>query len=92
MGTLKIRIPDELERKFRETAMKLYGFKKGSLSVAAEKAISAWLSQVMELAEAVATQSRRYMAYYLMLSHVRKSGVELQHEAGRARAEGAFKR
>lgn len=65
MGTLKIRIPDELERKFRETAMKLYGFKKGSLSVAAEKAISAWLSQVMELAEAVATQSRRYMAYYL---------------------------
>ncbi|RLE93745.1 MAG: hypothetical protein DRJ96_09855, partial [Thermoprotei archaeon] len=63
MGTLKIRIPDELERKFRETAMKLYGFKKGSLSVAAEKAISAWLSQVMELAEAVATQSRRYMAY-----------------------------
>ncbi|MCD6357334.1 MAG: hypothetical protein J7L75_02025 [Thermoproteales archaeon] len=65
MGTLKIRIPDELERKFRETAMKLYGFKKGSLSVAAEKAISAWLSQVMELAEAVATQSRRYMACYL---------------------------
>jgi len=65
VGTLKIRIPDELERKFRETAMKLYGFKKGSLSVAAEKAISAWLSQVMELAEAVATQSRRYMAYYL---------------------------
>ena len=66
MGTLKIRIPDELERKFRETAMKLYGFKKGSLSVAAEKAISAWLSQVMELAEAVATQSRRYMAYFIL--------------------------
>ncbi|RLE96412.1 MAG: hypothetical protein DRJ57_05530 [Thermoprotei archaeon] len=56
MGTLKIRISDELERKFRETAMRLYGFKKGSLSVAAEKTISAWLSQVsqvMELAEAV---------------------------------------
>ncbi|MEM1989162.1 MAG: hypothetical protein QW782_00805 [Candidatus Bathyarchaeia archaeon] len=37
MGGIKVYISDELERKFRETAMNLYGYGKGSLSVACEK-------------------------------------------------------
>lgn len=39
MGELKIKIPDTLERKFREYAYKRYGYKKGALSMAAERMI-----------------------------------------------------
>ena len=40
MGELKVKIPDGLEKKFREYALKKYGYKKGSLSIAAERMIS----------------------------------------------------
>lgn len=39
MGELKLKIPDSLEKRFREYAFKKYGFKKGALSMAAEKAL-----------------------------------------------------
>lgn len=51
MGGIKVYIPDELEQRFREAAMRLYGYGRGSLSVASEKAFSAWLSQVSEAIE-----------------------------------------
>ncbi|MGQ9691650.1 MAG: hypothetical protein ACUVQY_10430 [Thermoproteota archaeon] len=44
IGGLKIYIPDELERKFREAAMRLFGYGKGSLSKASEKAFELWLA------------------------------------------------
>ena len=44
MGGIKVYISDEIERKFREVAMRLYGYRKGSLSIASENAISMWLS------------------------------------------------
>ncbi|MBI4177470.1 MAG: hypothetical protein HY516_03825 [Candidatus Aenigmarchaeota archaeon] len=40
MGELKLKISNELERKFREYALKRYGYKKGALSAAAEDALS----------------------------------------------------
>ena len=40
MGELKVKIPDSLEKKFREYALKKYGYKKGALSMAAEKILS----------------------------------------------------
>ncbi|MEM5812051.1 MAG: hypothetical protein QXG91_04940 [Candidatus Aenigmatarchaeota archaeon] len=43
MGTIKVSIEDELLRKFREEAMKRFGYTKGSLSIAAREAISKWL-------------------------------------------------
>lgn len=39
MGELKLKISDEIEKRFREYAFKKYGYKKGVLSVAAEKAL-----------------------------------------------------
>jgi len=39
MGELKIKLPDTLERRFREYALKKYGYKRGALSMAAEKMI-----------------------------------------------------
>ncbi|MEM1581723.1 MAG: hypothetical protein QXK89_04320 [Candidatus Bathyarchaeia archaeon] len=35
--------------------MKLYGYGKGSLSIASEKAISMWLSQISEVLDVVET-------------------------------------
>lgn len=39
MGELKLKISDDIERKFREYALKRYGYRKGALSAAAEKAL-----------------------------------------------------
>jgi hypothetical protein len=39
MGELKLKISDDVERRFREYALKRYGYKKGALSMAAEKAL-----------------------------------------------------
>jgi len=40
MGELKVKLPDTLERRFREYAHKRYGYKKGALSMAAERILS----------------------------------------------------
>lgn len=86
MGGIKVYIPDELERRFREAAMRLYGYGRGSLSIASEKAFSSWLSQVSEVLEVAEAIDDPVEAIYGMLSHVERSGVELQHEARRIRA------
>lgn len=90
MGGLKIYIPDELERKFREAAMRLFGYGRGSLSKASEKAFELWLSQVSEVLETAESIGDPVEAIYGMLSHVERTGVELQHEAGKIRSEKAL--
>jgi len=90
MGGIKVYISDDVERRFREVAMKLYGYRKGSLSVASEKAISAWLSQVSEVLEIAESIEDPVEAIYGILSHVKRTGVELQHEAGEIRVKKAL--
>ncbi len=90
MGGIKVYISDEVERKFREVAMRLYGYRKGSLSIASENAISTWLSQVSEVLEIAGSIEDPVEAIYGMLAHVKRSGVELQHEAGEIRAKKAM--
>lgn len=46
VGRLDIYLGDEVERKFREVVMKLYGGRKGALSIAAEQAILDWIEKV----------------------------------------------
>ncbi len=43
MGTLKVTIPDDLEREFREEIFKSKGMKKGNISKAVEEAIRLWI-------------------------------------------------
>lgn len=90
MGGIKVYISDGLEKKFREIAMRLYGYGKGSLSIASEKAFTAWLSQVSEVLDIAETIEDPVEAIYGMLSHVKKTGVELQHEVREARARKAL--
>ncbi|WP_168194726.1 hypothetical protein [Thermococcus aciditolerans] len=46
MGRLDIYIQDDVEKKFRELVKKLYGNRKGALSIAAEQAIKEWIKKV----------------------------------------------
>jgi len=43
MGTLKVVIPDDLEKVFREEVFKSKGMKKGNISKAVEEAIKLWI-------------------------------------------------
>ena len=87
MGSIKVYVSDVVEKKFRRLAMELYGYGRGALSTAAEKAFSEWVARVSEAIEVVGLLDDPVEAIYGMLSHVKKSGVELQHEARRIRAE-----
>lgn len=90
MGGIKVYIPDELELRFREVAMKLFGYGRGSLSVASEKAFTLWLSQVSEVLDFAESIGDPVEAIYGMLSYVKRTGVDLQHEAREIRAKKAL--
>ena len=46
--SLRVQIDPKIERRFRETAMKKFGYGKGALSKAAEEAILNWVSSQKE--------------------------------------------
>lgn len=78
MGELKIKLPDELEKVFRKLAMKRYGYIKGAMSAAAKEAIGVWtkLEEGGEL-----TKEDLWDELEGAMKHVKKSSVQLQHEA-----------
>jgi hypothetical protein len=48
MGVLKVNIEEELLRKFKEEAMKRFGYTKGALTIAAREALKKWLESDIE--------------------------------------------
>ena len=43
---MKVEVPKEIEEKFRKAAMQVFGYSKGSLSKAAEKAFASWTASI----------------------------------------------
>lgn len=86
LGAIKVHISDEVERKFRETAMKVYGYRKGSLSIASEKAFSQWISSMDDVIDVVDSIEDPLDAISGLLSGLDADGVELQHSAREMRA------
>lgn len=86
MVYLKIQVTDDLEKKFREIAMRRFGHKKGSLSIAAEEALGKWTSRNEE-EEVVRKVARKHAKDPIdelegALSHIRnKTSVQLKREA-----------
>ncbi|MEK6926372.1 MAG: hypothetical protein AABW50_03785 [Nanoarchaeota archaeon] len=77
MGEIKIKIPDEVEKKFREIAMKSFGYGKGSISQAAHKAIADWIRDHVEFEikeDPIESMSG-------LMKSIKKSSLKLQHEA-----------
>lgn len=77
--SLRIQIDAKIERKFREVAMKRFGYGKGSLSKAAQEAIISWVSNVEN--EDVSFEGDPVKAIEGLLKGVDVSSVELQHES-----------
>ncbi len=46
---LRVNVDEELANRFREAAMRKFGFTKGALSQAAEEAIRLWLASTTKV-------------------------------------------
>ena len=77
---LKVELEKELEHKFRETAMKKFGYSKGSIQKASREALSSWIVQQPTKVPKVDDPFKLVEG---MLSHLKgkKTSVQLQHEA-----------
>lgn len=76
--SLRVQIDEKLERRFRELAMKRFGYSKGALSKAAEEALIKWVSAFEE--EEFRLEEDPVEAIDGLLSDIDIDSVELQHE------------
>jgi len=74
---IKARVDEKLEQRFRELAMKRFGYGKGSISKALEEAIRMWVSHVEE---AEALEGDPVEAISGVLADIDLDSVELQHK------------
>ncbi|MCS6769925.1 MAG: hypothetical protein NZ570_05765 [Candidatus Caldarchaeum sp.] len=72
-----------MERRFRELAMKKFGYGRGALSKAATEAISNWIQNAEE-AERTGFEGDPVDAIAGVLSDIDMQSVELQHRASEA--------
>jgi predicted nucleic acid-binding protein len=70
--------------------METYGYSRGSLSKAATAAILGWI-RTREISGQVAVPDEPVKSLRGLLRHVKKSSVELQHEAAQIRAESTMR-
>ncbi len=77
--TIKVNFEEGFEEKFRELAMKKYGFSKGVIKKASEKAIKNWVNKE----EIIPKVNDSFSLVRGMMKEFRGkyTSVELQHEA-----------
>ena len=90
MKGIKVYISEDIEEEFRKTAMKVFGYGKGSLSKAAEKAFENWILRYSNMIEDLEIPDDPVKAITGQLKGVEISAIELQHKVGRIRA-GKFR-
>lgn len=81
MKGLKVYVDEELEKRFRKAAMEVYGYGRGSISRAVEDTMRKWLIEHEAMIDEIKVPGDPVEAIRGLLRHVKKSGVELQHEA-----------
>lgn len=91
MSPLKVQLSEETEKKFREAAMRRFGYGRGALSLAAERALSSWARGEMDADKLLADMADPVGAIEGLLAHARRGSVELQHDAKRIRARRALR-
>ena len=80
MGLIKVVVTDEVEQRFRRSAMEEFGLSKGALSKAAQDAFSKWAAQTVSVHDEAVSMGDPIDAVSGILKKVKKSSVELQHE------------
>jgi len=75
---IRAKINDKLERRFRELAMKRFGYGKGALTKAVEEAILKWISSVEE--ETITFEGDPVEVIDGILSDIDIESVTLQHK------------
>jgi len=80
MAGIRIQLEKRLEAKFREAAMRKFGYGKGSLTLAAAQAVESWLRSV---SQEIGFEGDPVAAIDGLLSDVDLDSVELQHLASK---------
>lgn len=78
---LRGQLGEKLERKFRELAMRRFGYGKGALTKALEEAVGRWVLAVE--GEQFSFERDPVEAIDGLLSDLDVNAVKLQHEAGK---------
>jgi len=89
MPELKIYLSEELKNEFKKRSMETFGYGRGSISKAAEEAIQRWTAERERLIQDIVPAKESVRLLRGMLKHVKEDSVELQHQAGKIRAERA---
>ena len=89
MKTIRIYLPEELEKKFRKISMETYGYSRGALSKAAVEALRSWIRRQEVVSAQVEIPREPVKAVRGLLRHVAEGSVELQHQAAEMRARKA---
>jgi len=78
---IKVEFEKDLEQKFREAAMRRYGYSKGSITKATEDAVRAWVKG----RDMVEKSKDPFKLIEGVLSHLRGkyTSVQLQHETSK---------
>ena len=85
MSAIKVLVDEEVAEEFRRTAMKVFGYRKGSLSKAAQEAFQKWVQGYAAMVRDVQIPEEPIEAIAGQLEGVRLPSVELQHEARKIR-------
>jgi hypothetical protein len=80
LAGLRLQLRSDLEKRFRETAMRRFGFGRGALTRAAEQAFERWLSTAKEN---IRFEGDPVKAIDGILGDLKLNSVELQHSARR---------
>ena len=89
MPQLKVMVSQEVGHEFRRVAMHANGYVKGALSASAQEALHEWSrkhSFSVQEARKILGDKDPIESFVGVLKHVKKSSVQLQHEAGRIRS------
>ena len=78
---LKIEFDEKFEKKFRELAMRKYGFYRGSIKKAGKEAIDSWIKSEEKLPSV--KDPIKLIEGILISERGKKTSVELQHEASK---------
>jgi len=88
MKGLRVQLKEEILEKFRQVAMKVFGYSKGSLSQAAESAIINWL-EAIELPYEEELEEDPVEAIEGLLEDLDVDSVELQHNLSKFWLQGS---